>query len=836
MNLSYSLSEIATIVNGKLRSRNDFASITDLAIDSRKITHPAQTLFFALKGASLDGHHYIAELQQKGVVNFIISNENAIIENANFIIVNDVKTALQKLAAFHRKQFSYPVIGITGSNGKTIVKEWLYQLLHEKYSIVKNPKSYNSQIGVPLSVWQMSDAYNLGIFEAGISESGEMEKLEPIIAPAIGVFTNLGEAHSEGFINAGHKAKEKLKLFSHSEKIIYCKDHGEINNAIAAMVHLSKQNQQNKALEVFSWSQYVDADVKITAVLQQKNKSYISCSYQQKEIDFEIPFTDNASIENAMHCLCVMLLFKISTREIKKRMALLSRIEMRLELKDGINNCIVINDAYNSDSASIKIALDFLQQQNTTLQKTVILSDILQSGKNEIDLYGDVAALLESAGVTTLYAVGQAISRQKKQFEKIKTLHTEFFQSTTTFLAEMNTTRFSNELILIKGARKFEFERIVKFLEKKSHNTKLEINLSALANNLKVYQSLLRPETKMMAMVKAFGYGSGSIEIAKTLQFNRVNYLAVAYADEGVELRKAGITLPIMVMNADEDNYENIFSYQLEPEIYSLLQLQEMVAVFLSKPRKQQFFNIHIELETGMNRLGFHTTDIDKLIAYIQQNGAVKIASVFSHLAGSEDPTLDEFTHQQLSLFEKNSHTIIASFDYPIIRHILNSNGIVRHPQAQYDMVRLGIGMYGIDDSQQLQKRLQVVSTLKSSISQIKQIEKGETIGYNRKGLAHDKMTIATINIGYADGLPRILGNGNGYMLLKGKKAPIIGNVCMDMTMIDISGIADVSQADEVIIFGEKPTVSEVAKQANTIAYEILTGISSRVKRIYFQE
>lgn len=836
MNLSYSLSEIATIVNGKLRSRNDFASITDLAIDSRKITHPAQTLFFALKGASLDGHHYIAELQQKGVVNFIISNENAIIENANFIIVNDVKTALQKLAAFHRKQFSYPVIGITGSNGKTIVKEWLYQLLHEKYSIVKNPKSYNSQIGVPLSVWQMSDAYNLGIFEAGISESGEMEKLEPIIAPAIGVFTNLGEAHSEGFINAGHKAKEKLKLFSHSEKIIYCKDHGEINNAIAAMVHLSKQNQQNKALEVFSWSQYVDADVKITAVLQQKNKSYISCSYQQKEIDFEIPFTDNASIENAMHCLCVMLLFKISTREIKKRMALLSRIEMRLELKDGINNCIVINDAYNSDSASIKIALDFLQQQNTTLQKTVILSDILQSGKNEIDLYGDVAALLESAGVTTLYAVGQAISRQKKQFEKIKTLHTEFFQSTTTFLAEMNTARFSNELILIKGARKFEFERIVKFLEKKSHNTKLEINLSALANNLKVYQSLLRPETKMMAMVKAFGYGSGSIEIAKTLQFNRVNYLAVAYADEGVELRKAGITLPIMVMNADEDNYENIFSYQLEPEIYSLLQLQEMVAVFLSKPRKQQFFNIHIELETGMNRLGFHTTDIDKLIAYIQQNGAVKIASVFSHLAGSEDPTLDEFTHQQLSLFEKNSYTIIASFDYPIIRHILNSNGIVRHPQAQYDMVRLGIGMYGIDDSQQLQKRLQVVSTLKSSISQIKQIEKGETIGYNRKGLAHDKMTIATINIGYADGLPRILGNGNGYMLLKGKKAPIIGNVCMDMTMIDISGIADVSQADEVIIFGEKPTVSEVAKQANTIAYEILTGISSRVKRIYFQE
>lgn len=836
MNLSYSLSEIATIVNGKLRSRNDFASITDLAIDSRKITHPAQTLFFALKGASLDGHHYIAELQQKGVVNFIISNENAIIENANFIIVNDVKTALQKLAAFHRKQFSYPVIGITGSNGKTIVKEWLYQLLHEKYSIVKNPKSYNSQIGVPLSVWQMSDAYNLGIFEAGISESGEMEKLEPIIAPAIGVFTNLGEAHSEGFINAGHKAKEKLKLFSHSEKIIYCKDHGEINNAIAAMVHLSKQNQQNKALEVFSWSQYVDADVKITAVLQQKNKSYISCSYQQKEIDFEIPFTDNASIENAMHCLCVMLLFKISTREIKKRMALLSRIEMRLELKDGINNCIVINDAYNSDSASIKIALDFLQQQNTTLQKTVILSDILQSGKNEIDLYGDVAALLESAGVTTLYAVGQAISRQKKQFEKIKTLHTEFFQSTTTFLAEMNTTRFSNELILIKGARKFEFERIVKFLEKKSHNTKLEINLSALANNLKVYQSLLRPETKMMAMVKAFGYGSGSIEIAKTLQFNRVNYLAVAYADEGVELRKAGITLPIMVMNADEDNYENIFSYQLEPEIYSLLQLQEMVAVFLSKPRKQHFFNIHIELETGMNRLGFHTSDIDKLIAYIQQNGAVKIASVFSHLAGSEDPTLDEFTHQQLSLFEKNSHAIIASFDYPIIRHILNSNGIVRHPQAQYDMVRLGIGMYGIDDSQQLQKRLQVVSTLKSSISQIKQIEKGETIGYNRKGLAHDKMIIATINIGYADGLPRILGNGNGYMLLKGKKAPIIGNVCMDMTMIDISGIADVSQADEVIIFGEKPTVSEVAKQANTIAYEILTGISSRVKRIYFQE
>ena len=837
MKKPYLLQDIATQVQGELVLNMPAAqAFSTLLIDSRKLADASSSLFFAMDGNVLSGHNYIPELIEKGVTNFVVNDPAKITATANFLIVKDVKNALQKIAAFHRKQFAIPVIGITGSNGKTIVKEWLYQLLHEKYTIVKSPKSYNSQIGVPLSVWQIDENDNLGIFEAGISESGEMEKLETIIQPTIGVFTNVGEAHSEGFINESHKSKEKLKLFTKSEVLVYCKDHGELNNAITSLTHILHTNNAESKFKTFCWSQFADADVRVNSILQQKGKSFISCVYQEKEIDFEIPFTDKASVENALHCFCVLLLLKVNIREIKKRMALLSRLEMRLEMKDGINNCTIINDSYNSDSASIKIALDFLQQQNANLAKTVILSDILQSGKNDFDLYSDVAKMIENTGVKQLFLVGNAISKQKKIFENIPNTSVRFFSNVDEFLSTVEANNFNNELILVKGARKFEFERIAKFLEKKAHNTILEINLNALVNNLKVYQSLLAPSTQIMAMVKAFGYGSGSTEVAKVLQFNRVNYLAVAYADEGIELRKAGIHLPIMVMNVEENSFEGMITYQLEPAIYSVEQLKKIEEVFCNKKRKIEQFQVHIELETGMNRLGFSANEITELIPFIQSKKTIKIASVFSHLAGSEAAELDGFTTEQINQFTSISEKITASFSYKILRHILNSNGITRHSNAQFDMVRLGIGLYGIDGSEKIQKRLQVVSTLKTSISQIKHIKKGETVGYGRIGKAESDRTIATIGIGYADGLPRCLNNGKGYVVINQQKAPIIGNICMDMTMVDITEIPSCNRESEVIVFGENPTVIDVATLANTIPYEILTGVSSRVKRIYFQE
>jgi alanine racemase len=832
----YKIAEIVTATGGTLLTKpKKDGGISELLVDSRKINHPEQSLFFALPGQKLDGHDYIEELYQKGVRYFVVTKEitTTLFPEAGFVVVKDAITALQKLAGFHRSKFKLPVIAITGSNGKTIVKEWLYQLLHEDENIVRSPKSFNSQIGVPLSLWQINDTNTLGIFEAGISQPNEMSHLEKIIQPNIGIFTNITEAHSEGFLGDRHKAREKLNLFLNVDVLIYCKDYPEINLGVAQTIALRKERDEANGTTsgLFSWSMSAEADLQITSVIQKDNRSIISALYRLREVEVEIPFTDRASVENVIHCWCVLLYLNKDMDIIRQRIKSLSRIAMRLEMKDAIHQCSLINDSYNSDIASLKIAIDFLNQQNQHPKKTVILSDILQSGRSEFELYEEVARLITQSKVNRLIGIGTSLVRNKKIFEKNETLELECYETTEQFIRQLNTDSFYNEAILLKGARKFRFEIISRFLEKKVHETVLEINLNAIAHNLKVFQAQLKPTTKIMAMVKAFSYGSGSFEIANCLQFNRVDYLAVAYTDEGVELRKNGITLPIMVMNPELHSFETMIQNQLEPDIYSIQLLEKFLeTVSLLRSPSDELYPIHLELETGMNRLGFDEIQLDDLLKQLSSTHSLRIASIFSHLVASEDTSQDEFTQQQIALFEKLSSRITATLNYKPLRHILNSYGILRHTNAQFDMVRLGIGLYGIGS-----EKLMPVSTLKTTISQIKQVKKGDSVGYGRIGKVSKNKTIATVGIGYADGLSRRLSNGKGALWVNGKLAPIIGNICMDMTMLDITDIA-AQEGDEVIVFGAQPNIETIAKAADTIPYEILTGISARVKRVYFQE
>jgi alanine racemase len=833
----YPISKLAQMCGGEFYPRFDADAIVSyLLTDSRKLRHANEALFFAIKSKRQDGHTFIPYLIEQGVRNFVVTDETVVAKyaQANFIVVKDTILALQKMATLHRKQFSYPVVGITGSNGKTICKEWLYQLLNEDFNIVRNPKSFNSQIGVPVSVWNMTADNTLGLFEAGISEPDEMLRLQKVIQPTIGLITNIGEAHSEGFLNAKHKTKEKLKLFADAEIIVYCKDHGDINNAIGEINSFNKAIDDSQKLKTFSWSSHADSDFRVVSILQKNNKSFISALYHEKEFDFEIPFSDKASVENAIHCVCVMLVLGVDMDVIRARMDRLVGVAMRLEMKEAVNNCTVINDAYNSDLESIRIALDFLSQQHQHAKRTIILSDVHQSGRNDPDLYQLVAAMLKEHHIDRLIGVGRNIVRQKKYFEEAGVKEIFFFESTDDLLKATSGDWFKNETILLKGARIFEFERILKILERKSHRTVMEINLNALIQNLKVYQEFLKPQTRVMAMVKAFSYGSGSFEIANILQFNNVDYLAVAYADEGVELRKNGIVLPIMVMNPEEAAFDQIFSFKLEPDIYSLRLLDEFILAV--KENGVEDVRIHLEIETGMNRLGFTEAELEIALEKIALYPAIKIASVFTHLAASEDQSLDAFTDQQVEIFERASSKVIRQFDYKIIRHCLNSTGITRHAKYQYDMVRLGVGLYGVDSSLVIQNKLLPVSTLKTTISQIKKVEAGESVGYGRIGVVNQPKTIATIGIGYADGLSRRLSNGAGFMRVNGKLAPVIGNICMDMTMLDVSDISNAEEGDEVIVFGADPTVQNLAKAIGTIPYEILTGVGGRVKRVYLQE
>lgn len=818
---------IAAWLNTEILGNNttELRVIRELLIDSRRLTDPQTSVFFAIVGERHDGHRFIGDLYEQGVRSFVISHsvELQAYPEAGFIQVDSTLDALQSTASKWRDQFAYPVVGITGSNGKTVVKEWLYQLLAAHKNVVRSPKSFNSQVGVPLSVWEMTEEHDIAIIEAGISQPGEMTRLQRIVKPTIGIFTNLGTAHDAQFKDGHQKAREKLDLFQASEVLVYCKDHQIIEEEIFAYPFSTTR--------FFTWSKRHKADLQIGKVEKRADATVIQGVFNANFIRIEIPFTDEASIENAIHCWAVMLYLGFEQDLISERMLSLAPVAMRLEMKQGMNNCSVINDSYNSDLQSIQIALEFLNQQHQHPKRTVVLSDILQSGRTDQELYAEVAKMMTDKGIDRLIGIGESISEHADRFA----MESDFFPNTEAFLNSTLADSFNDETILLKGARQFGFETIGQALQQKTHQTVLEIELGALVHNLNYFRSVLRPETKIMAMVKAFSYGSGSFEIASVLQFHRVDHLAVAYADEGVDLRKAGITIPIMVMNPEEHGYDVMIRHHLEPEIYSLRVLGLLESAIARNSKLTEPIHVHVKLNTGMNRLGFSEAELPELIMRLRNNRKIKVVSMFSHLASSENALQDGFTHQQIATFKRQHEYIQSHFEHSITRHILNSAGIMRFPDAQFDMVRLGIGLYGVSSDPTYRKKLLSVSSLKSHISQIHHLKTGDTVGYGRIEKVETNMTTATVPIGYADGLGREHGNRAGKMMINGFPAPIIGNVCMDMCMLDITGVP-AQEGDEVVVFGHGYPIEEFASAAGKIPYEILTGIGSRVKRVYFQE
>ncbi len=811
---------------------------TVLLTDSRFISQPAQSIFFAIEGERHNGHQFIDELYQKGVREFVVEkkamsndfkNHLSKLADAKFFLVENAIRALQNLAAKHRQQFDIQVVGITGSNGKTIVKEWVSTLLSGDYTLVKSPRSYNSQIGVPLSVWQIQQNHTLGVFEAGISKSGEMEYLEPIIRPTIGIFTNLGSAHDEGFRSRKSKVTEKLRLFRRSKTLIYCKDYEEIDDEIRILL-----KAVNPSIELIGWSKKAGS-INFVNTIISGTYTTLQILFNSQNYTFQIPFIDEASIENTTHCTFLMLYLKINSQEIQTRLNLLKPIAMRLELKQGINDCYLIDDTYNNDYAGLSVALDFMQQQHTKRHKVLIISDLLQSGLEESDLYASIADLIKGKKIDQIIGIGAVISRNQHYFP-----NAIFFNSTEAFLEKYSINQLQSSLILVKGARKFEFEKIINRLIQKVHGTVFEVNLDALTNNLNYYKSKIGSPTKIMVMVKAFAYGSGSAEVASLLEYHRVDYLGVAYTDEGVFLRQNGIKLPIMVLNPEPDSFSKLIEYNLEPEIYSFKILNNFLDYINTNSLLGFGVFIHLKLDTGMHRLGFVENDIDTLIEVLQQNSQIRVATIFSHLVGADESEHNVFSKIQIEKFEKMSQKIINQLDYrndepQIVRHICNSAGIIRFPEAKFDMVRLGIGLYGVEITGTEQNALQTVGTLKTIISQIKHLAKGETIGYSRKGILEKDSRIATIAIGYADGFDRGFSKGVGKVLVNGVLCSVVGNVCMDMTMIDVTD-APCEEGDEVIVFDKQLPISELAKSIGTIPYEILTGVSERVKRVFYKE
>lgn len=818
--MKYTLKQIAKIINATLVGEGD-AQIDWLLTDSRAVSFPEESLFVALKTPRNNGHKYIPELYAANVQSFLVSEQPCELKGATFLVVDDTLKALQTLVAYHRKQFTCPVVGITGSNGKTIVKEWLYQLLHTDYNITRSPRSYNSQIGVPMSVWEMNAQTELGIFEAGISLPGEMEKLTPVVAPTIGIFTHLGDAHQENFTSLKEKCNEKLKLFVASDVLIYEKDNKLVDISVA---------QSGISAKLFTWGKSHDADVQIQNVSKQNGTAAVTYIYKGQKGEFSIPFTDEASLENSMQCLALLLFLGKEPKTIAERMLHLEPVAMRLEVKEGLRDCVIINDSYNSDLTSLSIALDFHISQATGkgMKRTVILSDILQSGQKSVELYKSVSELLKNKAIDKLIAIGTELSANENLFQLNEQY---FFPATENFLQSALIDELTNEAVLLKGSRQFKFETISEKLEAIAHQTILEVDLNALIHNVNYFRSHLKPETKMVSMVKAYAYGSGDIEVARTLQHHNCDYLAVAVADEGADLRNHGIHIPIIVMNPEIGSFGKIFEYKLEPEIYSFRMLEE----FQKDAEKQGLTNypVHIKLDTGMHRLGFDAEDVDELIAKLKAQKTLLVRSVFSHLVGSDEAQFDNFTEEQVKRFTACTAKFEKAFKHKILKHILNSAGIERFSQYQFDMVRLGIGHYGmsvVDNA-----KLEEVCTLKTTILQIRKVPATETVGYSRKGKLKRDSIIGAIPIGYADGYDRHLGNGVGKVLVNGQIAPVVGNVCMDVCMIDLTDV-QAKEGDEVILFGKDLSINEIAKSLQTIPYEVLTGISRRVKRIYFKE
>ncbi|MBR1933255.1 MAG: bifunctional UDP-N-acetylmuramoyl-tripeptide:D-alanyl-D-alanine ligase/alanine racemase [Prevotella sp.] len=839
--MTYSIEKVATLI-GARRYGEAEATIGWLLTDSRSLCFPEQTLFFALHTQRNDGHKYIPELYRRGVRNFVVetppsASPGADYPRANFLQVPSTLAALQRLAERHRDEFSIPIVGITGSNGKTMVKEWLYQLLsgvgslsaHPTASqslsplsplkITRSPRSYNSQIGVPLSVWLLGEQSRVGIFEAGISQPGEMEALHDIIQPTIGVFTSLGSAHQENFRSLEEKCMEKLKLFHGTKAIVYPSDNDVVSRCIR------RSGYQGERI---GWSRFDErAEMYITGIQDSCKISYI---YKGTQGQYTLPFIDEASIENSITCAATALYLGLTPDELAERMPLLEPVAMRLEVKQGQHGLTLINDSYNSDINSLDIALDFMQRR-AEQGGMLILSDIYQSGETPASLYRQVTDLCLKRGVSKFVGIGEEISEQAAQ---IGVPDSHFYRDVEQFVASDVFRSLHDEVILLKGARRFGFERITELLEQKVHETILEVDLQAVVDNLNHFRSFLKPETKMVCMIKADAYGAGAIEIAKTLQDHRVDYLAVAVADEGVALRKAGITANIMVMNPEMTSFKTLFDYDLEPEVYSFRLMEALIRA----ARKEGItgWPVHIKLDTGMHRLGFDpTADMAALIDRLHHQQAIIPRSVFSHFVGSDSDDFNDFSAQQFALFDEASRQLQSAFSHKILRHIDNSAGIEHFPERQMDMCRLGIGLYGVEPYHSGESQLRVVSTLKTTILQLRHVKAGDSIGYSRRTVLQRDSLIAAIPIGYADGLNRRLGNRQGYCLVNGQRADYVGNICMDVAMIDVTGI-DCAEGDMVEIFGRDLPVTVLSEQLGTIAYEVLTGVSNRVKRVYYQD
>ncbi|QNH61917.1 bifunctional UDP-N-acetylmuramoyl-tripeptide:D-alanyl-D-alanine ligase/alanine racemase [Hymenobacter sediminicola] len=809
------------------------APIQSLLLDSRRVGQAIGSVFFALRGPQHNGHRYLPELYKQGVRLFVVDRVEEVpggllaYPEASILLVADALAALQAVAAAHRRRFRLPVLGITGSNGKTIVKEWLAQLLAPDELLCKSPRSYNSQVGVPLSVWELNATHTLGIFEAGISERGEMARLAAVIQPTLGLFTNLGTAHDAGFSSPQEKVEEKMQLFLGVDTLFYCLDHELIH--AAASRHLPEHR-------TFTWSRQHPhlAHVAVTVAEASADRTVVRVSMARplpQEHTFTLPFADEPSVENALHALAVLLWHQVPAAEIQHRLDRLQPVAMRLEMKQALNDCYVLDDTYNNDLAGLSLALDALARQPRRGRRTLILSDVLESGLAGPKLYARAAAQLATHGVDRLIGIGPEIRLHQLAFQGVELA---FHDTTEDFLRHFRPDDFRHETILVKGARRFGFERIVAAFQQKIHGTVLEVNLDALAHNLNFYRRRLQPGTKLMVMVKAFAYGSGSAEVANLLQFHRADYLAVAYTDEGVDLRRQGISLPVMVMNPSPDAFQKLRQYHLEPEIYSFERLLD----YLRAAQEQPLPAIHLKIDTGMRRLGFAEEDLPELVQLLRENAAhLRVASALTHLAGADEEQHNDFSRRQLAAFQRMTPVLEEALGYPIIKHALNSAGILRFPEAHFDMVRLGIGLYGVEASGHEQDALQPVSTLRTTISQVKTLPPGETVGYGRRGQAADfERRIATLAIGYADGYDRRFGNGAGEVVIRGQRAPLIGNVCMDMCMADVTHIIGAQAGDTAEIFGPQLPLSELAVRIGTIPYELLTNVSERVKRVFVAE
>ena len=826
--MQYTIEQIRDILKAKGRIVTADSKVARLLTDSRSLSFPEETVFFAIKTKHGDGHNYIKELYNRGVRNFIVNRTDGLLEfeDANFIIVDNSLKALQALATHHRSLFDIPIIGITGSDGKTIVKEWLYQLTAGNYTVTRSPRSYNSQIGVPLSIWKLNSESTLGIFEAGISRIQEMDNLQQIIKPTIGIVTNISSAHQENFSTMQEKCMEKLSLFRKCEIVIYNADDALLANCVTRS-HLPSRE--------IAWSQKdPERPLYIKSIEKDDTGTTITYNYLTIENSYRIPFLDDASIEDSISCLAAALYLMIPADIIAERMAQLEPVAMRLEVKEGKRGCLIINDSYNSDTASLDIALDFMERRSSTLphlKRTLILADIKQTGESAQALYRIVLQYLEERKIEKFVGIGKDINSQASKFKK-SNIECHFFNTTEELLASHILREMSNECILIKGSRSFHFEDVSEALEKKVHQTILEVNLNALRDNLNSYRNNLNPETKTVCMVKAGAYGAGALEVGRTLQECNVDYLAVAVADEGAELRREGITTGIIVMNPEPSSYSTLFDNKLEPEVYSFGMLKSLIHAACHEGITD--YPIHIKIDTGMHRLGFLPEEIPMLIDTLKRQSALTPRSVFSHFAGSDSPLFDDFTKTQMKRFETAAGMLQGAFTQKILRHICNSAGAERFTDAQYDMVRLGIGLYGVSPIGN-ENTLRPISTLKTIILQIHDVPAEETVGYSRKGTLTRDSRIAALPIGYADGLNRKLGNGRGYCIINGKRAPYIGNICMDVCMVDVTGI-DCNEGDIVEIFGNNLPVNTIAEWLDTIPYEVLTSVSNRIKRVYYSD